>query len=256
MTAANKATLINSINKMGLDGSRKPVGAQMKHAGDYFEGHLAGYDSPTLYACQPSFAILITDGKATSTDPVDRGDKVIHARSFEHFHRHTECYRSRHRFCLAAGRQRCRSGPGTQERCYCRRWKLFRGAKLGPIGKSAAKRNRPDPRGDFLIRDAGGADHGHLGQYPGLSGVVSIESFASFLARISQSLYPGLQRFIQVDSDGIPLASSIAWDAGQVLSTTTASSRTIYTRHQWHPAIFHNEQFEHHQRADERLIGR
>ncbi len=70
MTAANKATLINSITTMGLDGAGNPLGAQMKHAGDYFEGHLAGYDSPTLYACQPSFAILITDGKATSTDPV------------------------------------------------------------------------------------------------------------------------------------------------------------------------------------------
>ena len=65
MTATNKQTLVDSINNLTLSGSGNPLGEQMKHAGDYFEGHLYRTRQSDLYACQPSFAILITDGKAT-----------------------------------------------------------------------------------------------------------------------------------------------------------------------------------------------
>jgi type IV pilus assembly protein PilY1 len=34
---------------------------------------------------------------------------------------------------------------------------------------------------------------------------------------------------IQVDANGIPLASALAWDAGQALSTKSPASRTVYT---------------------------
>jgi len=69
MTSTNKQTLVNSINSMDLNASGNPLGPQLKHAGDYYEGHLTGLNSPIQYACQPNFVIAITDGKSTGTDP-------------------------------------------------------------------------------------------------------------------------------------------------------------------------------------------
>ena len=174
MTASNKATLINSITTMGLDGAGNPLGAQMKHAGDYFEGHLAGYDSPTLYACQPSFAILITDGKATSTDPVVEATKLFTLDHSSTFAGTQNVIVHVIAFALPQADKDAGAVQELKNVAIAGGGSYFEARKLGPIGKSAAERHRPDPRGDFLFRDAGGADHGHLGQYTSLSCVVSI----------------------------------------------------------------------------------
>ena len=174
MTATNKQTLVDSINNLTLNGSGNPLGEQMKHAGDYFEGHLSGLDSPTLYACQPSFAILITDGKATGTNPVGEATKLF---TLDHSSTFTGTQNVIVHVIAFALPQADKDAGAIQELknvAIAGGGSYFEARKRGPVGKGASKRNRPDPCGDILFRNAGRADHGHLGQYTGLSCVVSI----------------------------------------------------------------------------------
>jgi type IV pilus assembly protein PilY1 len=76
MTAANKATLVTAIQNMPLDSAGNPIGPQIQHAADYYNGNLTGYSSPIQYECQPNFLILITDGKSTGTDPVTQAEII------------------------------------------------------------------------------------------------------------------------------------------------------------------------------------
>jgi type IV pilus assembly protein PilY1 len=69
MTAANKTTLINSINNMTTTSVGTPLGEQILHGVDYYEGHLTGLPSPIQYSCQANFMIAVSDGLYTGNDP-------------------------------------------------------------------------------------------------------------------------------------------------------------------------------------------
>jgi type IV pilus assembly protein PilY1 len=229
MTAANKATLINSITTMGLDGAGNPLGAQMKHAGDYFEGHLAGYDSPTLYACQPSFAILITDGKATSTDPVIEATKLFtldHSSTFagtQNVIVHVIAFALPQADIDAGAVQELKNvaiaGGGSyfEAQNSAQLEKALQNA-IGQILAATFSFATP------VVPTTGtsGSTRAYLASFQSNPSRPFWRGFLKAYTRDSNGL-------IQVDADGIPLASSIAWDAGQVLSTTAANSRTIYT---------------------------
>src|SRR4030095_8637632 len=69
MTSTNKQILVDSINNMDLNSSGNPLGPQLKHAGDYYEGHLTGLNSPMQYAWHPTFVTALTHGKSTGPAP-------------------------------------------------------------------------------------------------------------------------------------------------------------------------------------------
>ena len=70
MTPTNKQALVDAINGMTLTSVGTVTGEQIKAAGRYYEGQWGGgVLSPIQYECQPNFAIVISDGLYTGTDP-------------------------------------------------------------------------------------------------------------------------------------------------------------------------------------------
>jgi type IV pilus assembly protein PilY1 len=65
MTAANRATLVNSINNMSLTSVGTPTGDQLYAAGEYYKGNVSPHASPIQYSCQPNFALVVSDGLQT-----------------------------------------------------------------------------------------------------------------------------------------------------------------------------------------------
>jgi len=229
MTAANKTTLIDTINGMPLDSSGNPIGEQMKHAGDYYEGHLTGFDSPIQYSCQPNILIVITDVKSTGTDPrleaaalytrdhsnafADMQNIVVHVVAF-------------------ALPQADKDAGAIQE--------LKEAAVKGGGGFFQAENAADLEKAlNATISQILNATYSFATPVVPTTGTSSSQRayLASFKSNPSHPFWKGFLKaynrdssgLISVDANGIPLASTQAWDAGQQLSTKTAGSRTIYT---------------------------
>jgi type IV pilus assembly protein PilY1 len=229
MTDTNRTQLVNDINAMTLNSSGHPLGEQLKHAGDYYDGNLSGNPSPIQYSCQPNFVILLTDGIATGTDPTAEATKL-----------YTQDYSS--------------AFPGTQnvivdvvafalpqaDKDAGAIQQLQTVAKNGGgnfyQADNAAELEKVLQAAINQILAATFSFATPVVPTTGTSG--STRAYlASFQSNPSRPFWRGYLKaynrdangLIPVDANGVPLSSAMAWDAGQQLSTKAASSRTIYT---------------------------
>ena len=228
-----KATMVTAINAINPNGFT-PLGEQLSDAGRYFRGATlrdgTSYSSPIQYACQPNFVILMTDGLQNGS---------LDVRTIA-----TNRYNNDHASWFT----------GTQN------------VIVHTIGFGITDPTERDAANTVLqtTADNGGgtffytADSAQLEQAlqnaisqilaatfsfatpvvptTGTSGVARAY-LASFQSNPTRPFWRGYLKaynrdadgLIQVDANGIPLSSALAWDAGQQLSTKTASSRTVYT---------------------------
>jgi type IV pilus assembly protein PilY1 len=229
MTASNKATLVDAINNMDLNSSGNPLGPQLQHAGDYFEGHLSGNSSPISYACQPNFVIAITDGASTGTDPIGAAANLYtldHSSTFAGMQNaivHVIAFAlpqaDKDAGAVQALKQVATAGGGS----------FFQADNAAELEKALQN----------AISQILTATYSFATPVVPTTGTNSGSRayLASFQSNPSRPFWRGyLKAFnrdsnglIAVDSQGIPLNSTLAWDAGQQLSTKAASSRTLYT---------------------------
>ena len=229
MTATNKATLVNDINAMDLNSSGHPLGEQLKHGGDYYEGHLSGANSPIQYSCQPNFVILLTDGAATGTDTKTEA---------------TNLYTLDHSSPLAGmqnvivhvvafGLPQADKDAGAIQAL---RDVATRGGGSFYQADNAAELEKALQAAISQILAATFSFATPVVPTTGTAGTTRAY-LASFQSNPSRPFWRGYLKaynrdangLIPVDANGVPLASAMAWDAGQQLSTTSATSRTIYT---------------------------
>lgn len=229
MTATNQQTLVDSINNMTLSGTGHPLGEQLKHAGDYYEGHLSGLDSPIFYACQPSFAILITDGKATGTDAVAEATNLF---TLDHSSTFTGMQNVIVHVIAFALPQADKDAGAIQELknvAVAGGGSYFEAENAAQLEKALQN----------AINQILAATFSFATPVVPSTGTSSNQRayLASFQSNPSHPFWKGYLKaynrdangLIPVDANGLPLASAQAWDAGQQLSTTTDSSRTVYT---------------------------
>jgi type IV pilus assembly protein PilY1 len=228
-----KATMVTSVNAINPSGFT-PLGEQLSDAGRYFRGATlrngSTYSSPIQYACQPNFVILMTDG-------LQNGSSDVRTVA-------TNRYNSDHASWLS----------GTQN------------VIVHTIGFGITDDAERDAANDVLqttANNGGGtffytADSAQLEQAlqnaisqilaatfsfatpvvptTGTSGVARAY-LASFQSNPTRPFWRGYLKaynrdadgLIQVDANGIPLASALQWDAGERLSVKSPSSRSIRT---------------------------
>lgn len=229
MTDANRTNLVNDINAMTLDSSGHPLGEQLKHGGDYYEGNLSGNPSPIQYSCQPNFVILLTDGKATGTDPTIEATNLYtldHSSSFAGMQNvivHVVAFglpqADKDAGAIQALQQVASNGGGNF-------YQADNAAQLEKVLQAAISQ----------ILAATFSFATPVVPTTGTAG--STRTYlASFQSNPSRPFWRGYLKaynrdangLVPVDANGIPLSSAIAWDAGQQLSNQAASSRTMYT---------------------------
>lgn len=231
MTDANKTAIINAINDPNyLQSASNPIGDQLKSAGDYYEGHLTGLNSPIQYSCQPNFVILLTDGYTkTSTDPtleatalytLDHNDTfagmqniIVHVVAFD-----------------TATTPMDASTIGTLQTTAKNGGGLFFDAF------NAAELEKALNQTISAVLNATYSFATPVVPSTGTSGTLRAY-LASFQSNPSHPFWKGFLKaynrdangLIPVDANGLPLATALAWEAGQQLSATLDTSRTVYT---------------------------
>lgn len=230
MTDSNRSQLVNDINNMSLQSSGHPIGDQMKSAGDYYEGHLTGLPSPIQYSCQPNFLIVLTDdGNDGSTDPrLEATDLYTqdHNNSFAGMQNiivHVVAFETASSPLQVATinqlKDTAKNGGGNF-------YEAFNAAQLEKALNAAisAILNATYSFATPVVPSTGtsGTQRAYLASFQSNPSHPFWRGFLKAYNRDSNGLIP-------VDANGIPLASALAWDAGQQLSTTTDTSRTVYT---------------------------
>jgi type IV pilus assembly protein PilY1 len=229
MTSANKNTLINSLNAMPLDSSGNPLGPQLQHASDYFEGHLTGEPSPIQYACQPNFVIQITDGKSTGTDPIQEA-RTLYTTD------HSDLYAGSQNiithviaFALPQADKDAGAVQDLKAQAAAGGGMFFQAENAAQLELALAA----------AISQILAATYSFATPVVPTTGTASVVRayLASFQSNPSRPFWRGYLKaynrdadgLIVVDANGFPLDSALAWDAGQALSTKSAGSRSNKT---------------------------
>ena len=233
MTSANKTSLINAVNAMTQTSVGTPIGDALNDANQYYKGLYTGYSSPIQYSCQANFVIVVTDGLQTSYN------KTVETAASESY--------SMDASATFAGKQNAivhtvgfgiaASEPANEVAANA---SLQTAANNG--GGSfyiAANAQQLEASLENAISRILAASFSFTNPTIPSTGASSNNRayLASFQTNPSRPFWQGYLKaytrdsngLIQTDANNIPLDSAKLWDAGTVLSTTAASSRTIYT---------------------------
>lgn len=230
MTSTNQSTIITDINNMDLQSSGHPIGDQMKSAGDYYEGHLTGLSSPIQYSCQPNFLIVLTDGANDgSTDPRDEATALYtqdHNSTFAGMQNiivHVVAFESPSQpfavDTINILKTTAKNGGGNF-------YEAFTASELEKALNStiSAVLNATYSFATPVVPSTGtsSTQRAYLASFQSSPSHPFWKGFLKAYNRDSSGLIP-------VDANGIPLSSALAWEAGQQVSNTLDSSRTVYT---------------------------
>ena len=225
---SDKTTIINAVNTLTSTGST-PLGEQLRDGGNYYKGTFSGYSSPIQYSCQPNFVILMTDGIQNGlvdvrTEATNRYTQD-HASGFtgtQNVIVHTVGFGLSTADIAAGGPQNLKDAA-----------KNGGGSYYTAATETQLEQALEDDISQILEATFSFATP--VVPTTGTSGT-SKAYLASFQSNPSRPFWQGYLKaynrdsngLIPVDANGLPTGTP-AWDAGQVLSTTTPSSRTIYT---------------------------
>ncbi|MGE5304575.1 MAG: pilus assembly protein [Alphaproteobacteria bacterium] len=229
MTTTNRTQLLNDINTMTLNSSGHPLGEQLKHGGDYYEGHLSGTVSPIQYSCQPNFVILLTDGIATGTDPAGEATDLYTLDQSDSFPGMQNVIVDVVAFALPQADKDAGGIQALRNVATAGGGNFYQAENAAQLEKAL----------QAAINQILAATFSFATPVVPTTGTSSTSRayLASFQSNPSRPFWRGYLKaynrdangLIPVDANNVPLSSAMAWDAGQQLSTKAASSRTIYT---------------------------
>jgi type IV pilus assembly protein PilY1 len=190
---------------------------------------LTGQPSPIQYACQPNFVIQITDGKSTGVDPIAEA-RTLYTTD------HSSTYAGMQNvithviaFALPQGDKDAGAIQDLKAQATAGGGLFFQAENAAQLELALAA----------AISQILAATYSFATPVVPTTGTASISRayLASFQSNPSRPFWRGYLKaynrdsdgLIQVDANGFPLASSMAWDAGQALTSISASGRTIKT---------------------------
>jgi type IV pilus assembly protein PilY1 len=228
-------TLVTAVNAISANGTT-PLGEQIRDAGKYFKGTFSqgsgNYASPITVSCQPNFIIVISDG--IYNHPID--PRVEATNRFTQDHATGSAF------------------PGVQNVIVDT---IGFGLAQGDIdagGITVLQQTATNGGGSFYLTNNSAELEDALQQ--AISQIVAATfTFASpvipttsttgsdkvytaafqtdaarpFWRGYLKAYQRGSNGMVPVDANGVPLTSSLVWEAGQLLSTKASSTRTIYT---------------------------
>jgi type IV pilus assembly protein PilY1 len=222
-------TLVSGVNGMSLTSVGTVTGEQIRDAGLYFKGQF-GFPSPITLGCQPNFVIVVSDGLYTGINPRPEGTNRFtqdHATSFtgtQNVIVHTVG------FALPQGDQDAGGLVALQDTARNGGGSFYTANDAAQLEAALQDAIRQIVAATFTFATP---------VLPTTSTTGSNKAYlAAFQSDPSRPFWRGFLRAFQRGSDGqvpvdpttgVPLPSALVWEAGQLLSTKAASTRTIYT---------------------------
>jgi type IV pilus assembly protein PilY1 len=238
---SDTTTLVNAINNMSLTSVGTPLGDQLYDAGRYYKGTFPGYATPIQFACQTNFAIVVTDGLENSTTRL-LVNEATNRRTQDHspapggFSGLQNVIVDTIGFGISVSESgNVIAANGILQQAAANGGGYFYSTDNSGQAASLALENYLQ---DAIRRIMAATFSFATPAIPTTSTTGDTRIYVAALqSDISRPFWRGFLRAYQrdangnvpVDANGIPLASAQAWEAGDVLSHTSAASRTIYT---------------------------
>jgi type IV pilus assembly protein PilY1 len=230
---SSKSSMITAINNITPSGFT-PLGEMLSDGGRYFRGETLRngntYSSPIQYACQPNFVILMTDG-------LQNGSLDVRDIAYNRYHSdHASSLTGTQNvivhtvgFGITDADERAAANDVLQTAAANGGGSFYYSADSAQL-----ERALQDAISQILAATFSFATP--VVPTTGTAGVARAY-LASFQSNPTRPFWRGYLKaynrdadgLIQVDANGVPLVSALQWDAGEQLSTKSASSRTIYT---------------------------
>jgi len=224
---SSKATIKSLVTGMTQTSVGTPLGDALYDAGQYYRGTYSGFASPIQYACQKNYVIFITDGEPEndSRDPVSNVSRALYATDHSPVFAGTQNVVT-HTIGIAV--------PSAAA--------LLQATAGNGGGTYAAASNASQVYrtiGDALLSILAENYRFSAPSIPSITVSGSDKVFlASFMPRPTHPTWPGSLRAYAkgrtgtVPTDpatGLPLSSSLIWDAGSLLNARSPASRSITT---------------------------
>ena len=218
-------TQIDTITPKGFT----PLGEMLSDAGEYYKGNLSGYASPIQYECQPNFVILISDG-------LQNGAKGAPGEA-------TQLYKGDYS-SVFAGKQNVivhavGFAIGTDEKDAANVVLQTTAKNGGGTFYYSDDEQQLEAALEDAIRQIVAATFAFATPVIPTTSATGINRayLAAFQSDPSRPAWRGYLKAYQrdangqvpVDSNGVPLASALVWEAGEKLANKTAENRSIYT---------------------------
>src|SRR5581483_6428922 len=227
------STMVTAVNNMALTSVGTPLGDALFDVGQYYKGLYTGQTSPIQLSCQPNFVIVVTDGLENNTNKL-----LVNEATNRYTQDHSTTFSGTQNVIVhTVGFGISASEPGNQQ------------AADDILIQAAA-----NGHGNFYSTDdelqlqtalqqaisqilaatfsfatpvvpttaTSGIDNAYLAAFQSDPSSRFWKGFIKSYQRDSNGLIP-------VDANGLPLSSALVWEGGAKLSSTSASSRTIYT---------------------------
>jgi len=217
-----------------------PLGEFLADGGHYFKGQALKngitYASPIQLECQPNFIILISDGLQNGNVPGNGDVRIEATNRFTQDHA-TSLTGTQNVIVHTVGFGIGASEPGNVVAAN----DVLRTAAQNGGGQFYSTNSEPELEAalqDAIRRVIQATFTFATPVLPTTSTTGSTKAYlAAFKSDASRPFWKGYLKAYQRDANGlvpvgtngVPLDSAIVWDAGQVLSTTPAANRTIYT---------------------------
>ena len=227
---------VNALNPTG----NTPLGDALYDVGQYYKGLQTAnntqgpYTSPIQLECQPNFVIFITDGMQTAgtrTLPNEATNRftqdhaisltgtqnvIVHTVGFGVTVNTTQAESAQAYSDLSAG---AKNGGG---QFYISDDESQLQAALQDAIRRIVQATFTFATPVVPTTSTTGSTKAYLAAFRSDPSIPFWRGYLKAYQRDSSGLVP-------VDSNGVPLTSALVWEAGQVLSTTPAANRTIYT---------------------------
>jgi len=227
----SKATLISHINAVTLTSVGTVLGEQMYGAGRYFKGLTAGYASPITVECQPNFIIVVSDGKYTGTvDPrvqaglrfsqdhsayIGNQNVIVHTIGFGlGLGAHSDDTDG-----IADLATMAANGGGT----------AFLANNSAELEDALQQAISQIAAATFTFASPVIPTTSTTGSDKVYTAAFQTDAARPFWRGYLKAYQRNSSGMVPVDANGVPLVSSLVWEAGSLLAARTSSTRTIYT---------------------------
>ena len=234
-------TAINAITASGFT----PLGEFLADGGKYYKGQTLKngntYTSPIQLECQPSFVILVSDGLQNGDAPGFGSSPYSGDVRTEATNRFTQDHSS----TFTGNQNVIVHTVGFDLAGDAAANDVLRTAAANGGGQFYTANNQAELESalqDAIRRIVAATFTFATPVVPTTSTTGSTKAYlAAFQSDPSRPFWKGFLKAYQrdsnglvpIDANGVPLSSALVWEAGQVLSTTSASSRTIKTVASW-----------------------
>jgi type IV pilus assembly protein PilY1 len=226
------ATMITAVNAVVPQGTT-PLGEQIRDAGKYYKGTFTGYTtSPITVSCQPNFIIVISDGLWNGTvDP-----RVEATNRFTQDHATGAAFPGVQNvivdtigFGLDAGDPDASGITALQQTATNGGGSAFLAANSAELEDALQQAISQIVAATFTFASPVIPTTSTTGSDKVYTAAFQTDAARPFWRGYLKAYQRNSSGLVPVDANGVPLVSSLVWEAGALLASRAASTRTIYT---------------------------